>query len=212
MRARRILTVASLLSLTGLIAIAIPVQRESMRQAAAKREVPTVASSEEWRQLVRLTREPNERSTPYIVQQESVVFCPLSDDAAPPPRCEWADPRLEFRPLSEDVAPVRLRRVLLQLSLDQMTLEKPTPETIMISEASLATMAESGDFWTAFHAEYPDTGYFSYSPAVISHDRRHALLYESRHCGWHCGAGTLYVFAHDGSRWWLVAREGLWVS
>lgn len=213
MRARRILTVASLLTLAGLITVAVPVHRESMRVSAVKRDVPSVASAEEWQQLIRLTIAPNERATPYIVQQESVVFCPLSHDAESPPRCESADPRVESRAtLSEALAPVPLRRALLQLSLEQTTLTKPTPDAIMISAASLKAMAESGDFWAAFHAEYPRTGYFSYSPAVISHDRRQALLYESHHCGWHCGGGTLYVFAHDGSRWWLVAEERLWVS
>jgi hypothetical protein len=73
--------------------------------------------------------------------------------------------------------------------------------------------AFSGDWWPAFHQQYPQkSGILVTSWSVLSDSGQRALVYVSFTCGGLCGHGDLVVLSRFGSGWKIEAVEGIWVS
>ena len=67
---------------------------------------------------------------------------------------------------------------------------------VPLAKDDLHALISKGDWrsdWTPFHAIYPDAaGYAEVSTAVVSHDRRHAMIFVRFRCGSRCGGGDLH--------------------
>lgn len=67
--------------------------------------------------------------------------------------------------------------------------------------------------WPRLHASLPGAvGYAEASQAVISADKRRALVYVGFKCGGRCGAGELHLLERHGDAWRVVGPIKLWES
>jgi hypothetical protein len=78
---------------------------------------------------------------------------------------------------------------------------------------AVAVRLSGGRFWPSFHAAFPETnGYVSVTRAVVSPDRKRALVYTELSCGETCGTGALFQLAREPGGWKIERLLRIWQS
>ena len=109
--------------------------------------------------------------------------------------------------------PKKLRLELLAANKRSLELPVQTSERVVrVSQHDISDVFSAGGE-RQFYARYPDTaGFVETSYAVLSADRRHALIYVSYWCGGTCGSGLLHYLVRSANGWKIEIISQLWVS
>ncbi len=110
--------------------------------------------------------------------------------------------------------PKKLRLELLAANKRSLELPVQTSERVArVSQHDISDVFSAGGGERQFYARYPDTaGFVETSYAVLSADRRHALIYVSYWCGGTCGSGLLHYLVRSANGWKIEISSQLWVS
>lgn len=69
------------------------------------------------------------------------------------------------------------------------------------------------EYWKTFHEKFPGfQGIASLSAVGFDHDKTHALLYISYHCGGLCGMGQFAYLEKRAGKWNVVKVVRAWIS
>jgi hypothetical protein len=115
----------------------------------------------------------------------------------------------------EDV-PRKWRQELVLANRQTRALGDPGVERVDLASADVIDRlfaADVGTGWEGFRRTHPHIdGFNRFSIAVLSPDRRQALIAESHSCGELCGWGGLVLLEKRGDAWQVVSSRVLWLS
>ena len=215
-------------SIAGLIAIALvaPLIMHAVqehRQRIAARPDPVPASDLEQRQIVRAVLEggagllvaPGERRK-VILLKATVSLCGLNHGS------NEATTRCATRPSVDSIAatdfdtdiPRKLRLQLIAANHHPVSVPDPQLPWVIYSPYPSKHEALKGtDPWGNFYVMFPGSGgLVEVSRAVLSHDKRHALIYMGHYAHGLAGRGSLHYLVRTGDTWLVSKSVGVWVS
>jgi hypothetical protein len=115
-----------------------------------------------------------------------------------------------------DNMPLKLRQELVLANRHPRPLADPgVAHVAMVSAVAIDRMFADGvdTGWERFYRAHPASdGFERYSIAVLTADRREAMILQERSCGGLCGSGALIRLERLKDGWRVVAVTGLWVS
>lgn len=107
--------------------------------------------------------------------------------------------------------PLDFRRALIRANLGEHRMPRPEGEIVFITASEAGAFAGNDRRSDEFYKRYPDLpGTLKATRAVVSKDRRQALIYSERKFGG--SAGFLHRFERDNGQWRLESTYGLWMS
>lgn len=86
-------------------------------------------------------------------------------------------------------------------------------DVILRDRASIDRIFAGPLDWDEFYMKFPGTsGIIETSRAVLTKDRKHALIYVANYCAVLCASGALYYLEHENESWTIVKSLRLWIS